>query len=72
MAFRYCTPTGQLADEANPNGSRSHIAGITNASGNLLGMMPHPERAVEQALGGTHGPLMLRSLVQAITSTLPR
>ncbi len=65
VAFRYCTPTGELDDAANPNGSRGHIAGITNAAGNVLGMMPHPERAVEQALGGTDGLLILRSLAQA-------
>jgi len=64
VTFRYCSATGELDDDANPNGSRSHIAGITNAAGNVLGMMPHPERAVEEALGGTDGLLILRSLTQ--------
>ena len=72
VAFRYCTPTGELDDAANPNGSRGHIAGITNGAGNVLGMMPHPERAVEQALGGTDGLLILRSLAQAGAGALSR
>jgi phosphoribosylformylglycinamidine synthase I len=70
VAFRYCSSTGELDDEANPNGSRSHIAGITNAAGNVLGMMPHPERAVEEALGGTDGLLILRSLTQTPVAAL--
>ena len=66
VVFRYCTPDGQLTSEANPNGSRGHIAGIVNRKGNVLGMMPHPERAVEEALGGTDGLVVFRSMVQAL------
>ena len=66
VVFRYCTPDGQLAPEANPNGSRGHVAGIVNRKGNVLGMMPHPERAVEEALGGTDGLVVFRSMVQAL------
>ncbi len=67
VVLRYCTAGGELSDEANPNGSRGHIAGIANAHGKVLGMMPHPERAVEEALGGTDGLRILRSVAQAIT-----
>ena len=65
IAFRYCTPDGVVDDGANPNGSRGNIAGITNEAGNVLGLMPHPERAVEAALGGTDGLVVLRSLQEA-------
>lgn len=71
VAFRYCTPEGRLDDEANPNGSLRHIAGITNSAGNVLGMMPHPERAVEPVLGGTDGLLILRSIVRARAGASP-
>lgn len=47
VLLRYCDPAGNLTDEANPNGSIAHIAGIRNEAGNVWGMMPHPERAVE-------------------------
>lgn len=55
IAFRYCTEKGEIKDEANFNGSVSSIAGITNLEGNVLGMMPHPERAMETVLGNTDG-----------------
>jgi phosphoribosylformylglycinamidine synthase len=55
ILFRYSTTTGNLTAEANPNGSVSHIAGITNKMGNVLGMMPHPERAADPALGLKEG-----------------
>ena len=67
VVFRYCTAGGELSDEANPNGSLEHIAGIANADGNVVGMMPHPERAVEEALGGTDGLRILRSVAQSFT-----
>ena len=70
VVFRYCATDGSLTPEANPNGSRSHIAGIVNTAGNVLGMMPHPERAVEAALGGTDGLVVLRSLLQAFTGAV--
>ncbi len=64
VVFRYCTPQGQVTMEANPNGSLNNIAGITNERGNVLGMMPHPERACEPLLGGEDGLLIWRSLLE--------
>lgn len=55
VLFRYCDREGKVTDDANPNGSRNSIAGIINREGNVLGMMPHPERAVEEILGSTDG-----------------
>jgi phosphoribosylformylglycinamidine synthase subunit PurQ / glutaminase len=52
VAFRYVTPEGEVAPSANPNGSIRGIAGVTNPRGNVVGLMPHPERAVEALLGG--------------------
>ena len=66
IAFRYCGADGDAALEANPNGSLSNIAGVVNEAGNVLGLMPHPERAVESALGGTNGLRLLRSLDAAL------
>ena len=71
VVFRYCASDGALTPEANPNGSRSHIAGIVNDKGNVLGMMPHPERAVEAALGGADGLVVLRSIAQAFAGAAP-
>lgn len=51
----------------NPNGSTDNIAGITNQGGNVLGLMPHPERASEAVLGGTDGKILFQSLVASIT-----
>jgi phosphoribosylformylglycinamidine synthase len=65
VAFRYCTPEGEVTPEANPNGSLRAIAGIVNARGNVLGMMPHPERASEPLLGGADGLLLWRSVIEA-------
>ncbi len=62
IVFRYCNPDGEITDEANPNGSAHNIAGITNPEGNVLGMMPHPERACEELIGGTDGNLVFQSL----------
>lgn len=64
VAFRYCTEAGEVTPEANPNGSERGIAGIVNERGNVLGMMPHPERACEQLLGGDDGTLIWRSVVE--------
>jgi len=64
VVLRYCDAEGRLTDAANPNGSARGIAGIRNADGNILGMMPHPERCAEADLGGTDGLLMFRSLVE--------
>jgi phosphoribosylformylglycinamidine synthase subunit PurQ / glutaminase len=65
VAFYYCTPEGDITAEANPNGSLRNIAGIVNERGNVLGMMPHPERAGEALMGGTDGVLLWRSVIEA-------
>ena len=65
VAFRYCTREGEVTPEANPNGSLRNIAGIVNQQGNVLGMMPHPERASESLMGGTDGLLLWRSVIEA-------
>jgi phosphoribosylformylglycinamidine synthase len=64
VAFRYCTPEGAVTPEGNPNGSERNIAGIVNERGNVLGMMPHPERACEALLGGEDGLLIWKSVVE--------
>ncbi|HLC28843.1 MAG TPA: phosphoribosylformylglycinamidine synthase subunit PurQ, partial [Dehalococcoidia bacterium] len=64
VVFRYCTPAGVVTPEANPNGSERSIAGIMNERGNVLGMMPHPERACEPLLGGEDGLLIWQSIVE--------
>lgn len=66
VVFRYCAPDGQITVDANPNGSLRSIAGITNARGNVLGMMPHPERACELLLGGADGLTVFRSAIHAL------
>ena len=65
IVFRYCSGDGKLGDEFNPNGSRDHIAGIRNEKGNILGMMPHPERASEDLLASADGKKVWESLVGA-------
>ncbi|MEH6630501.1 MAG: phosphoribosylformylglycinamidine synthase subunit PurQ [Halopseudomonas aestusnigri] len=67
VAFRYSAEDGSVNAEANPNGSLNNIAGIYNTKGNVLGMMPHPERLCETALGGTDGRPMFDSLVAALS-----
>lgn len=67
IVFRYCDETGEATSESNPNGSRSNIAGICNENGNVLGMMPHPERACEELLGSNDGRDIFRSLTNAIS-----
>jgi len=62
IAFRYCDKTGALTAEANPNGSQMNIAGVCNKKGNVLGMMPHPERHAEAMLGGADGLPMFKGL----------
>ena len=59
IIFRYCSPTGELDAAYNPNGSVDHIAGVANAGFNVLGMMPHPERACEVLLGSDDGRRLL-------------
>ena len=66
IVFRYCAPDGSLDSAANPNGSLDAIAGICNRERNVMGMMPHPERADESVLGSTDGLVVLRSLIQSL------
>jgi len=66
VAFRYSTSTGDVTDAANPNGSLHNIAGIINKSGNVLGMMPHPERACEPILGSSDGNLVWESIIASL------
>jgi phosphoribosylformylglycinamidine synthase len=66
IIFRYCDERGELSDASNPNGSLNNIAGISNKDGNILGMMPHPERACEELLGSNDGRDIFRSLTKAI------
>ena len=63
VVFRYCTSEGLESQEANPNGSIDNIAGIINKQGNVLGMMPHPERNAENMIGNGDGKKILTSLV---------
>jgi phosphoribosylformylglycinamidine synthase I len=63
VVFRYATAEGQITRAANPNGSIGNIAGIVNEAGNVLGLMPHPERAAEAVVGGTDGLLLFQSLL---------
>lgn len=64
VVFRYSTPSGKITDGANPNGSLHNIAGIVNKEGNVLGMMPHPERACEMLLGSKDGNLIWESIIE--------
>jgi phosphoribosylformylglycinamidine synthase len=63
VVFRYCDAEGKITEEANPNGALENIAGIVNEQGNVLGMMPHPERCSEELLGSSDGLKIFRSLV---------
>lgn len=71
IVFRYCDREGRVTEEANPNGAMSNIAGIVNAEGNVLGMMPHPERASDIALGKTDGSKIFQSIVQSVAHNVP-
>jgi len=64
IVFRYCDKNGNTSDEYNPNGSIDNIAGIINEEGNVLGMMPHPERAAELILGSSDGLPLFQSIVE--------
>lgn len=64
VAFRYVSPCGELDPLWNVNGSKNSIAGITNVAGNVLGMMPHPERAIEELLGNTDGRALFATAVK--------
>ncbi len=65
VVFRYATSGGEVTSEANPNGSLNNIAGIINQRGNVLGMMPHPERSAEPLLGGDDGLVIFRSMIES-------
>jgi phosphoribosylformylglycinamidine synthase I len=66
IVFRYVTPEGIVSPEANPNGSLASIAGICNSQRNVVGLMPHPERAVEPALGSGDGLVIFQSLAASL------
>lgn len=66
IVFRYCSEAGDVVDEANPNGSLHNIAGICNETRNVVGLMPHPERACEAVLGSADGLVMFESVVAAL------
>lgn len=68
IVFRYCEQDGEITEAANPNGARSNIAGICNLDRNVLGMMPHPERACEEILGSNDGRDIFLSLTNAIAA----
>ena len=65
VLFRYCDEDGEVTKSANPNGSLNNIAGITNAEGNVLGMMPHPERCCEEIVGGIDGRTIFESILMS-------
>ncbi len=66
VLFRYCDEAGNIVAEANPNGSIENIAGVTNAGKNVFGMMPHPERASDEALGNIDGRFILEQVTQVL------
>jgi phosphoribosylformylglycinamidine synthase len=70
IVFRYCAEDGRLTDEANPNGSLGHIAGIINEQRNVMGMMPHPERCADPVLGNTDGLKVFTSLLASVGSVV--
>ena len=72
VLFRYCETDGSVTEAANPNGSVANIAGIVSEGGNVLGMMPHPERSCEPLLGSDDGNLIFGSIIDAVTSATRR
>ena len=66
VVFRYVNAAGEATESANPNGSQRNIAGIVSAEGNVLGMMPHPERALETALGSLDGVPLFQSILETL------
>ena len=65
ILFRYCDENGTITDEANPNGASENIAGVCNATKNVFGMMPHPERAADELLANTDGKSLFESILKA-------
>ena len=70
IIFRYCNANGETTDAANPNGSRDNIAGICNRERNVMGLMPHPERACEDLLGSSDGREVFRSLAGTLAAAV--
>ncbi len=70
VLFRYCDAEGRVTGEANPNGSCENIAGIMNRRGNVVGMMPHPERSMETILGSVDGKGIFQSMIDTITGVI--
>ncbi len=68
IVFRYCQADGLVTEAANPNGSLDNIAGIRNAAGNVLGLMPHPERCAESVFGNQDGLPLFDSMIEAVTA----
>lgn len=66
VLFRYCDQKGYVTPDSNPNGSVSNIAGIVNETGNVLGMMPHPERCCDELIGGVDGKFIFESIISSI------
>ncbi len=66
VVFRYCDANGKVTDAANPNGSTDNVAGIVSEGGNVLGMMPHPERVCEPIVGGTDGRAIFQSIIDTV------
>lgn len=70
--LRYSDANGNVSEATNPNGSRDNTAGIANSAGNVAGLMPHPERAIESILGSTDGRVLLQSFVDSVHATSTR
>lgn len=64
ILFRYCDENGNVTEETNPNGTTENIAGVCNATKNVFGMMPHPERAADKELSNEDGMLLFQSLLK--------
>ena len=70
VIFRYADTSGNVTSQINPNGSVNNIAGIINERGNVLGMMPHPEKASEKLIGGDDGNIIFKSLIESVVTSL--
>lgn len=66
VVLRYCTPSGEVLPQANPNGSEGNVAGVSDERGSVVGVMPHPERAADALLGSTDGLVLLESFVASL------
>jgi phosphoribosylformylglycinamidine synthase I len=72
VVFSYCSPDGQVVDGQNPNGSVKNIAGVCSKQGNVLGMMPHPERCTEKIMGSEDGMLVFQSIIDFLKGGICR